>query len=100
MSDPMSDPGAEGASTVHDPTALRLRTGLRVEVLDADVLALDPREGVVHRLEGAAAGIVADLHAGRTPDLSSPTDHLVVDALLEARIVVGPEGEASDGEGR
>ena len=83
----MSDPGAERTNPPHEPATLRLRAGLRVEILDSEALALDPNEGVVHRLEGAAARIVADLRAGRAPDLSSPTDHLIVDALLEARIL-------------
>ena len=83
----MSDPVPGDASPSHDPTALRLREALRVEILDDEALALDPREGVVHRLEGAAARIVADLRAGRVPDLSGDTDQLVVEALLEARIL-------------
>lgn len=76
------DPAAE-----LDPAALRLRAGLRVEVLDDEALALDPTEGVVHRLEGAAARIVADLRTGRVPDLTDAHDHDVVEALIAARIV-------------
>ena len=83
----MSDPVPGDASPSYDPTALRLREALRVEILDDEALALDPREGVVHRLEGAAARIVADLRAGRVPDLSGDTDQRVVEALLEARIL-------------
>lgn len=71
----------------HDPAALRLRGGLRVEVLDDEVLALDPPEGVVHRLEGAAARIVADLHASRVPDLTGARERDVVEALIAAGIV-------------
>jgi hypothetical protein len=67
--------------------ALRLRDGVRVEVLDDEALALDPLEGVVHRLEGTAARIVADLLAGRTPVVDGEHDHAVVAALLETRIV-------------
>jgi len=69
------------------PSALRLRPGVRVEVLDDEALALDPLEGVVHRLEGTASRIVADLHGGRTPALDDEHDLAVLDALIAARIV-------------
>lgn len=80
---------SEDPSTVEapDPSALRLRTALRVEILDDEALALDPLEGVVHRLEGAAARIVADLHQGRVPALTDDHDVAVVEALREARIL-------------
>lgn len=70
-----------------DPSALRLRSGLRVEVLDDEALALDPHEGVVHRLEGSAARIIADLHAGRVPVVADEHDVAVLEALREARIL-------------
>lgn len=87
----MSEPPSADAPSPppHDPAALRLRDGLRVEVLDDEALALDPQEGVVHRLEGAAARIVAELRAGRVPTLDGEQDDLVVDALIEARIIEG-----------
>lgn len=78
---------AEAGGAAPDPSALRLRAGLRIELLDDEALALDPTEGVVHRLEGTAAAIVADLRAGRTPDLSDEQADLVVEALIRARIV-------------
>jgi hypothetical protein len=85
--EPAPDPTDASGPVRHDPTALRLRDGLRVEVLEDEALALDPREGVVHRLEGAAARIVAALRDGRTPALADDRDNLVVTALIEARIV-------------
>jgi hypothetical protein len=83
----MSDADPEGTAPSHDPAALRLRDGLRVEILDDEALALGPREGVVHRLEGAAARIVADVRAGRVPDVADEHDLAVVGALVEARIL-------------
>ncbi len=88
--------GADPASP--DPALLRLRTGLRVEVLEDEALALDPLEGVVHRLEGPAAGIVAALVAGRVPALADEQDHLVLDALREARIVTVADPSADIGD--
>lgn len=87
--DAAPDPTGPSEPERHDPAALRLRDGLRVEVLDDEALALDPREGVVHRLEGAAARIVAELRAGRVPALVDEQDHRVVTALIEARILEG-----------
>lgn len=83
----MAEELSTSGSGAPDPSALRLRTGLRVEVLDDEVLALDPLEGVVHRLEGTAARIVADLRAGSAPDRSADRDLEVIEALRAARIL-------------
>lgn len=78
---------AQPASSPSVPEPLRLREALRVEVLDDEVLALDPLEGVVHRLEGTAARIVTAVREGREPDLSEDHAAEVVAALTEARIL-------------
>jgi len=85
MTDDSTRDPAPGAAV--DASRLRLRPGQRVEVLDDEALALDPLEGIVHRLEGGAARIVADLQAGRIPLVDDDHARLVVTALVEARIV-------------
>lgn len=93
----MTELQSDAAVHHHDPAALRLRRGLRIEVLDDEVLALDPLEGVVHRLQGVAADIVAARVDGRAPVLADDRAHLVVDALLEAGILADAEADVATG---
>jgi hypothetical protein len=70
------------------PTDLRVADDLRVETIDDEVVVLDAVSGIVFRLQGVAARIVATLHAGGTladEDLAASD---IFDALREARIIV------------
>lgn len=68
--------------------ALRVADDLRVETLDDEVVVLDAVSGIVFRLQGVAARIVATLHAGGTVDEEDLAATDIVEALREAQILV------------
>ncbi len=67
---------------------LQVAADLRVETLDDEVVVLDATSGIVFRLEGAAARLVATLHAGGTPDAADLAQDEVIATLRAARILV------------
>jgi hypothetical protein len=70
------------------PEGLRVAGDLRVETLGDEVVVLDVGSGIVFRLEGAAARLVATLHAGGVLEDGDLGEEAVIAALLEAGILV------------
>ncbi len=73
--------------------SVRVVTGVSVEILDNEVVVLDPRSGLVHRLTGMAAQVVQTIHDGAHESAQWSEQELeAISVLADLGIVEAPSG--------
>lgn len=73
--------------------SVRVVTDVSVEILDNEVVVLDPRSGLVHRLTGMAAQVVQTIHDGAHESAQWSEQELeAISVLADLGIVEAPSG--------